>query len=201
MSKGACFCSWAGLVVLVVLAPSYTNAAPRTPNGADVGPQPQARITQAIDENNLVTLRGNTRPEANARNDRGRVADGFAVEHVWLQLQRSSSQEHAVEKYIDQLNDKKSQNFHKWLTPKQFGDRYGVAQEDLDTVTDWLSSHGFVVNTVYPNHMLIDFSGNAGQVREAFHTELHELSVAGHTHIANMSDPQIPAALAPVVLG
>ena len=49
--------------------------------------------------------------------------------------------------------------------------------------------------------MMIDFSGSAGQVREAFHTPIHNLDVNGEAHIANMSDPQIPAALAPVVTG
>ncbi len=51
------------------------------------------------------------------------------------------------------------------------------------------------------NGLLIDFSGTAGQVREAFHTEIHQLDVKGVQHIANMSDPQIPAALAPAVVG
>src|SRR6202034_1540045 len=41
----------------------------------------------------------------------------------------------------------------------------------------------------------------AGQVLAAFHTEIHRLLVDGKEHIANMSDPQIPEALAPVVAG
>ncbi len=57
------------------------------------------------------------------------------------------------------------------------------------------------MNTVYPSGMLIDFSGTAGQVQAAFRTEIHRLSVNGQDHIANMSDPQIPDALAPVIAG
>ena len=49
--------------------------------------------------------------------------------------------------------------------------------------------------------MVIDFSGTAGQVRETFHTTIHRLDVNGTKHIANMSDPRIPAALAPAVVG
>ena len=49
--------------------------------------------------------------------------------------------------------------------------------------------------------MVIDFSGNAGEIREAFHTEIHELDVDGERHFANMSDPKIPAALAPAIVG
>ena len=47
----------------------------------------------------------------------------------------------------------------------------------------------------------IEFSGTAGQVQEAFHTAMHRFVVNGAEHWANANDPQIPAALAPVVAG
>ena len=166
-----------------------------------IAPSPRALITQGIDERNLAALRGNTRPEATAQNDRGAVADGFAMEHLLLQLRRAPEQEAALERYLDEVQDPTSTNFHKWLTAEQFGQQFGVAQQDLDTITRWLGSHGFSVNVVYPNRMVIDFSGTAGQVRDAFHTEIHNLEVRGERHIANMRDPQIPAALAPAVVG
>src|SRR6202041_2301740 len=65
----------------------------------------------------------------------------------------------------------------------------------------WLKSHNLKVNVEYTNGLLIGFSGTAGQVREAFHTEIHQLEVKGVKHFANMSDPRIPAALAPAVVG
>ena len=160
----------------------------------------RALITGAISETELVTLAGNTRPEATAANDRGPVADSLPMEHLWLQLRRSPEREQALDKYLDELEDPKSPNYHHWLTAQQFGERYGVAQEDLAKITGWLRSHGFTVNLVYPNNV-IDFSGTAGQVREAFHTEIHNLEVNGENHFANMSDPRIPAALAPAVIG
>ena len=162
--------------------------------------QPRALITEAINESTLVTLAGNTRPEATAANDRGAVADSLPMEHLWLQLRRSPEQEQALEKYLDELQDPKSPNYHHWLTAQEFAARYGLAQGDLAKITGWLQSHGFTVNLVYPNNV-IDFSGTAGQVREAFHTEIHNLEVNSEKHIANMSDPQIPTALAPAVVG
>jgi len=158
-------------------------------------------ITGNISDSHLVTLAGNTRPEATAKNDRGRVADSFGLDHMILQLRRSPEQERALEEYIDQLHDPASPNFHQWLTAEQLGEKYGLAQSDLDKITGWLKSHGFVVNGIPPSRMSIDFSGTAGQVRGAFHTEIHKLQVDGVDHIANMSDPRIPAALAPAVAG
>ena len=131
---------------------------------------PAARIliTQPIDSNRLYTLAGNTRPEASAQNDRGKVADTFAVPHMLLQLQRSPEREQALRNFIDQQHDSTSGNFHKWLTAVQFGQMYGPAPQDIEVVSDWLRSNGFTVNTVYPSGMSIDFSGTAGQVLAAF---------------------------------
>ncbi len=165
------------------------------------GSQTPPLISAAIDENALVTLAGNTRPEATAANDRGAVADDLPMEHMLLQLRRSSEQEQAFEKYLDELEDPKSPNYHHWLSAQEVGERYGLAPQDLASITNWLKSHGFTVNRVYPNAVVIDFSGNAGEVREAFRTEIHNLEVKGAAHIANMSDPRIPEELAPAVVG
>ncbi|MGB9232800.1 MAG: protease pro-enzyme activation domain-containing protein, partial [Terriglobales bacterium] len=158
-------------------------------------------ITEAVDESKLVTLAGNTRPEAKAAYDRGRVSDNLLLDHVQLLLKRSPDQERELVKFIDELHDSSSPNFHHWLTAREFGERFGVAKQDRDTIKIWLRSHSFKVNVDYTNGLLIDFSGTAGHLQEAFHTEIHRLNVKGARHIANMSDPRIPAALAPAVMG
>ncbi|HTV51392.1 MAG TPA: S53 family peptidase, partial [Steroidobacteraceae bacterium] len=94
-----------------------------------------------------------------------------------------------------------SANYHKWLTAQQLGERFGPAQADIDTVVQWLTSHGLRVNVVHQNGLTLDVSGTAGQVRETFHTQIHSYLVNGHAHISNNSVPQIPAALTGVVAG
>jgi subtilase family serine protease len=158
-------------------------------------------ITHEVNESRLVGLKGNVRQEATAENDRGRVSDNLQLDHLLLQLKRPAEVEAAAQEFLESLQDPKSPNYHQWLSAAQFGERFGTSQQDLQTITRWLGSHGFTVNSVHPNGMLIDFSGNAGQVREAFHTEIHNLEVGGVRHIANMSEAQIPEALAPVVEG
>ena len=158
-------------------------------------------ITQTIIESRLHTLEGNTRPEATAENDRGAVTHDFALDHMLLQLRRSPEQEAAFDRYLEDVQNPKSADYHHWLTAAQICERFGPATEDIRTVTGWLESHGFTVDNVQPSGMIIDFSGNAGQVAEAFHTEIHELEGNGQRHVANMSDPKIPEALAPAVVG
>src|ERR1017187_644502 len=186
-----------GCRLLAVLASLFLFAVPSA-QPENVWP---VLITQDVDESKLVTLGGNTRPEAKAKYDRGRVDDNLLMEHLLLLLKRSPEQERELGKSIDDLHDLSSPNFHRWLTAKEFGERFGVAEQDRDTIKNWLQSHGLKVNVDYTNGLLIDFSGTAGQVRDTFHTEIHNLKVKGVKHIANMSDPQIPAALAPAVAG
>ncbi len=169
--------------------------------GFAIGGSARPLITAAIDEKALVTLAGNTRPEANARNDRGPVAPQLPMDHILLQLRRPPEEEQAVEKYIDEVENPGSPNYHHWLTPQEVGQRFGPAPQDVDTVTNWLQSHGFTVNRIYANRLVIDFSGNASQVQEAFHTQIHYFQVNGKMYVANASDPQIPAALAPAIVG
>jgi subtilase family serine protease len=189
-----------GLGVRIAVLMSALAFAPLAYAQITPGPS-QPLIRQPINEANLVVLSGNTRPEANAVNDRGPVADNFAMEHMLLQLRRPPAQEQALTRLIEQLHDPASPDFHKWLTPDQFGARFSPAASDLARVSGWLQSHGFGINVTYASGMAIDFSGTAGQLRTAFHTQIHNLEVNGVGHIANMSDPQIPAALAPAIVG
>lgn len=175
------------LITALVVSPAFAQSA--------------ARITQPIDESNLVRLVGNTRSEANGLNDRGQVANDLPLEHLQLVLQRSAGLEQQLENLIAEQQRKGSPLYHKWLTPKQFGQRFGTSPQDIATLTQWLGSHGFTVESVFDSGMVMQFSGTAGQIKQAFHTEIHNLDVDGKQHIANMSDPKIPAALAGVVKG
>src|SRR6202789_1319145 len=160
---------------------------------------PKQAIVVTINEAKLTVLAGNTRPEANAANDQGAVEGSMPLQHMLMPVKRTPRQETARTHPIDDLHNPQSESFHQWLTPQQFAEHYGVASEDSAAVTRWLQSQGLTVNGVTPSGMLIDFSGPAAQVTQAFHTAIHHYLVAGVSHIANADDPKIPTALAPVV--
>jgi pseudomonalisin len=164
-------------------------------------PTAASRIVEAIDEAKLVQLVGQTHALALPKHDLGAVPDSFPMEHMFLQLRRSPEDEETLERSIDDLQDPHSSKYHQWLTADELGEKFGPAQQDIDAVVQWLSSHGLQVNGVYKSGLTIDVSGTAGTVRDAFHTEIHKYNVNGRQHIANASDPKIPAALAPVVVG
>ena len=154
-----------------------------------------------IDESSRVVLSGNRHPLATAANDRGEVSPDLPMQRMLLVLSRDPAAEADLQRLLASQQDKSSPDFHAWLTPAQFAERFGVSNADVQKVAQWLQSHGFRVNRVAAGAMTIEFSGAAGQVKEAFGTPIHAYAVAGAAHYANASDPQIPAALASVVAG
>jgi len=162
---------------------------------------PTVRIVERVDDASLATLKGNTLPVANARNDRGLVSPSLPMTDLILVLGRDPAQQAAFEKFVAGQYDANSPNYHQWLTPDQVGANFGPSEVDIATISNWLTGHGFTISEVTKDRMSIRFSGNAAQVQSTFHTEIHNLVVNGVAHIANMSDPQIPAALSPVVVG
>ena len=164
-------------------------------------PAPAVRILSPIDESQLVTLARTVHPLANAANDRGAAPGGMELDRLQLTLQRSPAQEAALRQLIAQMHTPGSPSYHQWLTPEQFGAQFGPADQDIATVSTWLSSHGFSVAKVNPGKGTLEFSGTVAQMREAFHTQIHKFAVNGETHYANSTDPSIPAALAPVIGG
>jgi hypothetical protein len=188
------FPSFASLVLLVAIAALSSSDLHAQAGRAGL-------ISQAVKESDRVVLSGNVHPLATRANDRGAVDASMPADRMFLLLKRSPQQELALKAAIEGLHDKNSPSFHKWLTPAQFGAQWGAADSDIAAVTAWLQSHGFKVAGPTTGRTMIEFSGTAGQVQDAFHTTIHTYDVKGEIHHANATDPQIPAALAPVVAG
>jgi subtilase family serine protease len=180
--------------------PAVAQTKANTTAAAQAAPVP-ARITQAIDETQLVTLKGFVHPAVRTALDEGPVSGAMAGTRMLLLLQRSPDQETALRQLMDQQQDKTSPSYHAWLTPPQFAAHFGPADSDIEAITNWLQSHGFQNVKVGAGRTTVEFSGNAGQVESAFHAEIHKVLVRGEEHLANVSEPQIPAALAPVIAG
>lgn len=160
-----------------------------------------SRVTEAVDPTRLVTLHGNTHPLARPEFDRGPAPDNLPMERILLVLKRSPEQEATLRRLLDEQQTVSSPNYHHWLTPSEFGQQFGPSDTDIQAVTSWLTSEGFEVKRVAAGRTVIEFSGSAGLIHEAFHTKIHQYDVEGKTRFANASDPMIPQALAPVIAG
>ena len=191
------------VILFLLIAPLGCSAAQDLAPALGIAQAPavQARIVQTIDPKQVVSLKGNVHPLARAEFDQSAVADSQPMNRILLLLQRSPEQEASLRQLLDDQQSKSSPNFHKWFTPEQFGAQFGIADSDVATIAQWLASQGFTNINVGPGRSVIEFSGTAGQVRAAFATQIAQYKVNGHLYVANATDPQIPAALAPVVAG
>jgi subtilase family serine protease len=123
------------------------------------------------------------------------------MERIQLQLSSSPEQQAALEQLLAGQQDSAVPHFQEWLTPEQFGERFGPAQQDLDAVVGWLEDNGFHVDEIGRGRRTLEFSGTASQVERAFHTQMRQYEVDGVRHVANATDLAIPEALEPVIGG
>lgn len=160
-----------------------------------------ARATDAVDSSQEVTLAGNVHPLARAEFDAGPADVQTPMDRMVLLLQPTAQRRAELDALVHAQQDRASRLYHHWLTPAEYGTRFGASAQDVARVTAWLASHGFAVVEIPEGNRLVVFSGTAGQVEDAFHTDMRRYRVGGVMHVANAQDPQIPAALRNVVDG
>jgi hypothetical protein len=148
-----------------------------------------ARITAPIDETAVIRLSGNTHPLARREFDQGR-ADRSMPMRVTMVFKMTLAQRADLDELLAAQQHRGSPDYQRWLTPEQFGSRFGLSQGDIDKVTGWLRSAGFHVEGVPASRNMITFSGTAQQVESALHTEIHQYTVKGQLHYANASEPR-----------
>jgi hypothetical protein len=186
------------LLATILFTASLAQPAAAQQQGALVASRPL--ITQPVDESQLTILKGNTHPLARPEFNLGTAPATLPMQRMLLVLKRSPEQEFALRRLLDNQQDKSSPSYHKWLTPAEYGKRFGPTDSDMQTITAWLQSHGLQVGST-KGRTVLEFSGTASQVQQAFHTTIHKYIVNGEQHWANSSDPSIPAALTPAVAG
>jgi subtilase family serine protease len=157
------------------------------------------RISGVIDSSQKIALARSLHPKAQPQYDQGSVAPSLKLGYITLVTMPSPSQQAALDQLLAAQQNPKSPSYHKWLTPAQYADSFGLTQNDINKITAWLKAEGFAVQSVGGGRNTVIFSGTAGQVQSAFATEIHSYRVGGKNHIANSSPVMIPAALSGIV--
>jgi hypothetical protein len=150
------------------------------------------RIASAIERTPSAAVRGHVHPLARARYDRGKVAGLFAMSRVTMVFKPTAGQQAELNTLLQQQQDPSSPNYHRWLTPAEFADRFGLSTADLNNTVTWLQDQGFTIDDVSPGRNWIAFSGFARQMESAFQTRIHEYAVNGETHFASANEPSVP---------
>jgi len=161
--------------------------------------RPVARITTVVDDADRTTIYGTHPVMARTEDEAGRVPLGSKFEGISIAFSRTPAQEADLQALLAAQQDPTSPLYAKWLTPDEFGARFGLADSDIAKVQSWVGQHGFTVESVSRSKNRISFSGTVEQVEAAFGTEMHYYKVNGETHFAPSRDVSVPAALSSVV--
>jgi subtilase family serine protease len=159
------------------------------------------RITSTIDNYGPVVLKGSVYSKAQPQYDQGPVDAAMKLDYITMVVQPSAKQQVDLEQLLKQQQDPTSPNYHRWLTPEQYADRFGLSPNDVEKLTAWLRSQGFGIVQVARGRNWIAFSGTAVLVENTFHTQIHYFNVDGEQHFANATEISIPQALDGIVVG
>ena len=190
MRKFCCMLSASFLFMLAVNAGTQASAAVL-----------QDRITQPIENANVMPVAGTVNPMARAEFDQGLIDNAKVLDGLRLTFKRSDAQEASLKALLLAQQDPTSPSYHHWLTPTQFGQQFGMTAADIAKASDWLQAQGFTVTWVSESNNAIGFSGSVASVEKAFQTQIHSYRVNGETHFANATNISVPAALSGLVTG
>ena len=158
------------------------------------------RITQPIDASRLEKLAGSMHPLVKPEFDQGPLAGSTILHGVSLIFKRSPAQQEDLQKWLSEQQDPRSPNYHKWLSPEQFAQRFGLTSSDTGKITTWLESEGFVVDHIALSRTQVSFTGSVARIQLVFATQIHRYLINGKKHFANATELQVPAALQDIVL-
>ncbi len=159
---------------------------------------PQAtRLASRIDSSQLFVVKGNTR-EAVSRGlalDQGEVEDPSTLLRLALHFSLTPTQQADLDALLTAQQDPASKQYHQFLTPEQFADRFGLNPADIQKITGWLTNQGFANLTVARSRTWVSFAATVKQTESDFHTSVHNYLLRGERQFANATDPQLPKAL------
>lgn len=182
--------AWFSFLFVLVLTPQ-------------VHAQTQARvmITQAVNNQQRAIVRGSQHPLARPEFELGEINPATKLDRMLLVLTPPAERETELAAFLESQHDISSPNFHHWLSPEEFGQKFGPAAQDIQMVTAWLQQQGFTVTSVARSGRWIEFAGTSAQVERTFQTLMAQYQVAGKIHVANAQEISVPQALTPVVNG
>jgi len=160
-----------------------------------------AQAQRTINDADRVTLHGNTHPLARAEFDRGSANASMPMNRMVLLLSVRPDAQAALQQLLADQQAPKSPNYHQWLTPAEFGLRFGPTDQDIADAGNWLKKFGFTIDEIGNGRLWINFSGDVQKVERAFQTNIRNFEVDGKMHFANATDPSIPRALTGLVQG
>ncbi len=189
-------------LIVVAIIFGMASLAGFLPSKKSIGIRSALAVDNAVTgENDRVVLHGTIPPRALPEFDVGPTDPSLPMKRTILLLKIAPEKQAELDRLVAEQQDPSSPNFHSWLTPEEFGKRFGRSPEELATVKGWLITQGFTIDETARGGGRINFSGTAADVDRAFNANMHDYQVDGHLRHANSTEISIPRALADLVAG
>ena len=157
-------------------------------------------VGATISNTDLVPLYGNVHRFAGLQVDAGEAPSTLQPKGLDIVFAKTPEQERALQQLLAAQQDPKSPQYHRWLTPAQYGQRFGASDATIAAVMNWLKSNGLSVGQLPPGRGHLPFFGSNVQVEAALRTQIHLFALEGEHHYANVSAPLIPASLSTAII-
>jgi subtilase family serine protease len=102
-----------------------------------------------------------------------------------------------LERLIADQQNPSSPEYHQWLMPDEFTNRFGPTETDVAHVTNWLKKKGFTVTAADLATREVSFTGNVARAESVFGVKI-TASVDGRWY-SNATDPMVPGDIAPMI--
>jgi subtilase family serine protease len=126
--------------------------------------------------------------------DMGRVEAAERIEDALVSIPLGEGAQAELDALLIDLQDPHSSSYHQWLTPEQFGERFGPSEKDVAALTAAMRAHGLVPTAVARSRRWVRFSGTAGNVEKAFAAQIHKIQNASTTRL-RFAQPLSPRTL------
>src|SRR3954470_12732502 len=121
---------------------------------------PPRRIHSEIrGSSEIFRLTGNTRPVLALAQDWGEISGAQDLPRLALHFSMTSQQQGDLDQLLRQQQARGSAQFHQFLTPEEYGARFGANSEDVAKVVAWLESEGFSDIQIARSRTFISFTG------------------------------------------
>ncbi|HEY3914302.1 MAG TPA: choice-of-anchor tandem repeat GloVer-containing protein, partial [Verrucomicrobiae bacterium] len=143
-----------------------------------------------IAQNSLQIIHGQKPAATDKLKPQGRYA---STNHLDLALGLPLRDHAGLSALLRDLYDPASPSYHKYITSRQFAERFGPSVGDYRKLADFATGHGLKIMGTHDNRTLLDVSGSAGDIEKAFHVrmQVYQHPTECRTFHAPDGDPSI----------
>lgn len=115
--------------------------------------------------------------------DVGRADPSIEVEDVVLSIPMSAEAEARLQILLRDQLDPSSPRYEQWISPEEFGERFGPSRSEVDALVNALRAEGLRPGAIAKSRAWIRFSGRAGQIENAFGVQVRQLESGGDSQL------------------